>query len=393
MTDRIGFVVMQIGNDELDALYSTAIAPAIEATGLKARRVDRHNEGGLLKSEIVRFIDNATVIVADLTNERPNVYLEVGYAMGLDRFRNLILSVREDHFPQSPNYRRDGPRIHFDLAGYDILSWRTSDLASFRTELERRIRRRLALLDAPLVAEAPVVAIDDEWVGAQRAVAMAGLAAIGRTGYMEIVCSVAPPKPQKTLEELNDAAMKAPIRTFGWPIALYMTKDGLRPRPRADGIFATIQSSTKDSFDYWALRRNGDFYFLGSLFEDERRPQSLFFDTRTVRVTEALMYLLRLYGFLGLPRDQEIAAQITHGGLRGRRIDAASQDRDVFPKSESIEDRSVADIRTTLDALEAKLPAFVRVVVEPLFELFEFKRFSPEIIDSISSNFVEGKVT
>ena len=47
----IAFVVMQIGDSELDRLFETVIQPAIESVGLQAKRVDRHNEGGLLKSE------------------------------------------------------------------------------------------------------------------------------------------------------------------------------------------------------------------------------------------------------------------------------------------------------------------------------------------------------
>ena len=77
----IAFVVMQIGDAQLDHLLYTVIHPAIESVGLQAKRVDRDNEGGLLKSEIVQFLNNSEIIVADLTNERPNVYLEVGYAM------------------------------------------------------------------------------------------------------------------------------------------------------------------------------------------------------------------------------------------------------------------------------------------------------------------------
>ena len=105
------FVIMQIGNPELDELCEKAIFPSIRACGLEPRRVDRHNEGGLLKSEIIRFIQESDILIADLTNERPNVYLEVGYAMGVDKFRNLILTVREDHFPDSPNHARGRPKI------------------------------------------------------------------------------------------------------------------------------------------------------------------------------------------------------------------------------------------------------------------------------------------
>jgi nucleoside 2-deoxyribosyltransferase len=97
------FTIMQIGNVDLDKVYTHAIVPALKAFDLDPKRVDKHNEGRLLKSEIVRFIGLAEIIIADLTNERPNCYLEVGYAMGQGKFRNLILTAREDHYHESPN--------------------------------------------------------------------------------------------------------------------------------------------------------------------------------------------------------------------------------------------------------------------------------------------------
>lgn len=131
----MAFVVMQIGNPEMDHLFEAVIQPAIESMGLQAKRVDRDNEGGLLKNEIIHFLNNSEIIVADLTNERPNVYLEVGYAMGIDKFRNLILTCRSDHLPGNADWRPDGPKIHFDLAGYDILFWESSKPDSFRQKL------------------------------------------------------------------------------------------------------------------------------------------------------------------------------------------------------------------------------------------------------------------
>jgi hypothetical protein len=138
---------MQIGNPQLDLVYERAIAPALRACGLVPKRVDRHNVGGLLHSEIIAFIEESDLIVADLTNERPNCYLEVGYAMGCGRFTSLILTVREDHGADSPNRQPGGPRVHFDLLGYDILSWSPEELPQFRAELEKRAQRRLRLLD------------------------------------------------------------------------------------------------------------------------------------------------------------------------------------------------------------------------------------------------------
>jgi hypothetical protein len=136
------FVIMQIGNAQLDCVFDAAIVPALVACGLQPRRVDRHNRGGLLYTEIISFIEESDIIVADLTHERPNCYLEVGYALGAGREGQLILTAREDHSADSPNYRPTGPRIHFDLAGYDILFWQPDRLETFRSELIKRIRRR-----------------------------------------------------------------------------------------------------------------------------------------------------------------------------------------------------------------------------------------------------------
>jgi hypothetical protein len=141
-----GFVIMQIGNPELDLVYEEAVAPALEACGVEPSRVDRHNRGGLLLSEIMLFIQEAEVVVADLTNERPNCYLEVGYALGVGKLTNLILTARADHDPHDSSHRPGGPRVHFDAAGFEILFWRPACLGGFRRELEKRVRRRREML-------------------------------------------------------------------------------------------------------------------------------------------------------------------------------------------------------------------------------------------------------
>lgn len=234
----IGFIIMQIGDSALDRVCEKAIVPAIEASGLAARRVDKHNEGGLLKSEIIRFIDDAEVIIADLTNERPNVYLEIGYAMGVDKFRNLILTARQDHFPDWPSRQPDDPKIHFDLSGYDILAWNPDDLDPFRSELERRVRRRRALVQPPVSAHE--VVWDQEWLNDQFMAAVPALENLPHAGRMLITAALHPPKISKTQRELLDAARQAPIRTFGWPIGVFIhTSDEARPKPRTDGIFAS----------------------------------------------------------------------------------------------------------------------------------------------------------
>ncbi len=228
------FIIMQIGNPELDPMCDEVLVPAITDAGLIARRVDRHNTGDLLKSEIVQFIERAQIIVADLTNERPNCYLEVGYAMGLGKKSNLILTAREDHHHDSPNHRRGGPRVHFDLEGYDILFWSPDDLAGFRAELTKRIVRRAAVVRAPpRIAD---VAAHSPWWNELRSQGEAGLTALDKTAYMEVAAEIAPPG-EWSQRRLLDALREASVHTFGWPIGVIRdNRDEYRPRVRARGL-------------------------------------------------------------------------------------------------------------------------------------------------------------
>ena len=349
----IGFVIMQIGNSETDRIYDQGIAPALLACGLEAKRVDRHNEGGLLKSEIIAFIQNADVIVADLTNERPNVYLEIGYAMGIDKFRNLILTVRNDHFLEHPERKPNTPKIHFDLAGYDILPWSRDDIAGFRTALEKRIRRRLALLTTKTTALAPVW--DDEWIGDQREIARPEVGKVPKRGRMEIVAALLPPKPKFATRELAEAARAAPIDTFGWPIGVYLpnTPDG-DLKPRSDGVYASVVGHFGGVLqDYWALRNNGDFYCLKSIFEDLKSEDVIYFDTRIVRVTETFMYLLRLYDKLGVDRAVGINIRIRHSGLAGRHLSSSMAGSVMIRPRATAEEEADVVVSTSLDKLEA----------------------------------------
>jgi hypothetical protein len=45
------FIIMQIGNLDLDNICKDVFVPVLKACGLDPKRVDKHNEGGLLKSK------------------------------------------------------------------------------------------------------------------------------------------------------------------------------------------------------------------------------------------------------------------------------------------------------------------------------------------------------
>lgn len=391
----IAFVVMQIGDSELDQLFDTVIQPAIESAGLQAKRVDRDNEGGLLKSEIIEFLNNAEIIVADLTNERPNVYLEVGYAMGMDKFRNLVLTCRSDHLPENPGWQPDGPKIHFDLSGYDILLWEPSEPDSFRQQLANRIRRRLALLSPVAQAESPV--LDMEWVRSHRETASQQMAEANITTYMEASLGIAAPKPARSPSELLSAASDSRIQTFGWPIGVILSgRPEYRPRPRSDGIVAEVNLTgelLEPRYDYWALRRNGDYYLRKSLFEDTVNATAIFFDTRIVRNTELLMYALRLYDQLGIDPSTGFELELRYGGLNGRVLRTSTPNRYIGGPYTCAEDQITTSYEGSLQEVEGSLTKIVKHLTAPMLGLFDFFELDDSIYQQIVEAYVDGRVT
>lgn len=146
ITDEV-FVIMPIGNAPLDKIWSNVYVPVIQDFKLSPKRIDKHNEGRFLMSEVSDLINRSKLIIADLTNERPNCYLEVGYTLGLEKYNHLILCAREDHNHDSPNYKKDGAKVHFDITGYDILFWDENKIEDFKIELAKKIKYRLTVIE------------------------------------------------------------------------------------------------------------------------------------------------------------------------------------------------------------------------------------------------------
>lgn len=239
---------------------------------------------------------------------------------------------------------------------------------------------------------------DEEWISKQRERANKGLKSINRSAFMEIQITLCDLSINVQQGELLRQVRQAQIHTFGWPIAIVLERSGLSPIPTNDGIQTEViipDSDRRNSYDYWMLRKNGDFYLLKSIFEDERRENTIFFNTRIVRITETLLYASRLYSGLNVPKDAKYLVGIRHGGLKGRLLSTSSIARRFFPSTDkaSIEDEVYTEVETTIEKTESQLVDLVEKFTQPLFIVFNFFELNKSVLEEIVKKFVAGEVT
>lgn len=121
MTDnnKLCFVAMPFDED-LRNTYDV-IESVAEYCALDCVRADRIAQSRQITDDINSNIENARVVIADLSGNNPNVFYEVGLAHG--RGKRVVLMVQRETI------------VPFDLRGIRYLRYDAKDLNSLRTQL------------------------------------------------------------------------------------------------------------------------------------------------------------------------------------------------------------------------------------------------------------------
>jgi nucleoside 2-deoxyribosyltransferase len=109
ISDQV-FVAMSF-SPELKPAWTHAIDPALRKVGFRPYRVDAEPHIGKIDTKIITEIKNSRFLVADVTEQRPGVYFEAGYALGLGL--PVFWCVRKD----------DLDNVHFDTRQYNHIVW------------------------------------------------------------------------------------------------------------------------------------------------------------------------------------------------------------------------------------------------------------------------------
>ena len=118
------FIIMQF--EGMDDVHSV-IQEECSRLDLTAKRADEVAGGGLVMADIDLFIRESEFIICDLSNERPNVYYELGYAHGAGNIsKNTLLIAKKN------------TTLHFDIASLRIEPY--GDMVELRSVLATKLR-------------------------------------------------------------------------------------------------------------------------------------------------------------------------------------------------------------------------------------------------------------
>src|ERR1700730_8938579 len=94
-TETICFTIMPFGG-WFDTYYKQIFLPAIESSGLVARRADDLYRPSAIVHDIWEITKKAKVVLAELSGRNPNVFYELGLAHALGKPAILVTQTMED---------------------------------------------------------------------------------------------------------------------------------------------------------------------------------------------------------------------------------------------------------------------------------------------------------
>jgi len=121
-------------HDVFDQRYEDIIAPAIRAAGLEPYRVDQDPRVSIPIQDIETGIREADICLADITQDNPNVWFELGYTIACGK--EVVLICSKDRTTRFP----------FDIQHRTIITYPTGaprDFQKLQTDITAKLKAYL----------------------------------------------------------------------------------------------------------------------------------------------------------------------------------------------------------------------------------------------------------
>lgn len=128
------FVIQPFDKGKFDKRYADVYEPAIRAAAFEPYRVDRDDGVTVPIESIEAGIRKAEVCLADITNDNPNVWYELGYAFASKR--PVVMVCSEE---------RSGGKFPFDIQHRSIVIYKTDSPSDF-SELSNALTKKIKAL-------------------------------------------------------------------------------------------------------------------------------------------------------------------------------------------------------------------------------------------------------
>jgi len=128
------FVVCPVGEENsetrcnADKIFKYIITPVCEACEFYPVRADQLNDANSITQTIIESLDNADLVIADISGHNPNVFYEMGYRA---RTKKPLIHLK-----------KRGETLPFDITAIRTLEYDLTDLDSVE-EIKERLKRTI----------------------------------------------------------------------------------------------------------------------------------------------------------------------------------------------------------------------------------------------------------
>lgn len=126
------FIIQPFDRGKFDKRYEDVFAPAVRAAGIDPYRVDRDPTVTIPIEDIENGIRVSDACLADITENNPNVWFELGFAIAAGKPVIMVCAAEREKFP-------------FDVQHRKIIRYKTESTSDFE-ELKTAITTRLTAM-------------------------------------------------------------------------------------------------------------------------------------------------------------------------------------------------------------------------------------------------------